>query len=70
MLATLIPFFGVKKPVTCGALPFPHLFIYFNQSPAEQQELGWGGGGVSEDYVFLRDPRIASGHSLEADGRD
>lgn len=53
MLATLIPFFGVKKPVTCGALPFTHLFIYFNQSPAEQQELqrflgGVGSGGGDE----------------------
>lgn len=69
MLATLIPFFGVKKPVTCGALSFTYLFIYFNQSSAEQQGLqnSVGEGG---DYVFLQDSRVASGHSLDVDGRD
>lgn len=65
MLATLIPFFGVKKPVTCGAPHFTYLFIYFNQSLVEQQGLWsfFGGGGTGERglcWVFFAGPS----HSL------
>lgn len=66
MLPTLIPFFGVKKPVTCGALPFTYLFIYFNQSLVEQQGLEsfLGGSGGGRDYVFCFVFFAGPSHSL------